>query len=187
MKFKYTFEKILDNNNLEGELALIFDRLTGKYIKSVFTPVPDLRLDHPSYAVFFETYCINTHEVVGGIKFNENGEPIKDYEIVEKEVPPMEISEKDFDELIAFNITKEYKLSKQLNLIAEAVIKIAEESKVKCKEIDDLQEMVDFIKDYKLEGEKYRDTFLKTRNAKLINVTILDKHNKGDDLQGIVF
>lgn len=186
-KFKYTFDELLEGNNLTGDMALIFDRGTGKYIKSVFMPVEGITEDHPLYVVFFENYCIQTHTVEGNVIFDDQDRPIKNYKIVELPAKPMQVSEKDFEELTAFNITKEYKLCKQINLIAAAVLSIAESNKVEDKAIKDLRKMVRFIEEYKQEGDRYRKSFIKRRGVQLMRAETLDRENKGDAFAGITY
>lgn len=186
MSLKYTFDQLYETNNLSGEMAVIFDRLNGNYIKSVFLPDPNLEDDHPAYLYFVENYCINTQTISGNVIFDKDGNPVKNYEIVDKPQKPMQVNEDDFDELTAFNITKEYKLCKQINILAAAILKLAEDKK-DSKEIKELKEMVDTIESYRVKGEEYKKDFIKRHKAELIKIEILDKHNKNNNFEGIVF
>lgn len=186
MSLKYTFDKLYEENNLSGDVAVIFDRLKGNYIKSVILPDSNLEDDHPTYVYFVENMCINTQTISGNVTFDKDGNPIKNYEIVDKSQKPMQVNEDDFDELTAFNITKEYKLCKQINILAAAILKLAE-GKKDSKELKALKEMVDTIESYRVKGEEYKKDFIKRHNAELIKIEILDKHNKNNDFEGIIF
>lgn len=183
-KFKYTLEERMRQANVPVEVQLLFNRNTGNLINALAMTVEQVGTLPEHIVLFTEHYSLNTHEPVGGIIVRPDGSVTKNYELKEKALKPMEVNERDFDDLTACNITDRYCITKQINILAESIFKIAETTGT---ELPELTEMVEFIREMKDEGKRYKEQYLKKTGAKCESYINPNDGYKGETLEGKVF
>ena len=114
-----------------------FNKLNGEFV-AVHSGVPDYNiLNHKSYDYREVEIDLSNEDIVG---------TIDNFEIVNVNEGPVEITEDMVDELARNRITKAYPLERQLSIMGQMLEKLADQAGV---DATDLKEMNDYITEAK--------------------------------------
>lgn len=139
--------------------TILFNRLNGMFITTLSIPIEECEADED---VYIRVECPGGFDsgkdiIVGGLTIHEDGSYTPNFEIKDQhEVMSRRITESQMDTNCAYKITKRYPIVKQLNVLSEALTKLATHAGV---ELDDLAEMLDYIKQCRTTNQTKKDFY----------------------------
>lgn len=152
-------ETVLMTNNLQrfGEIptpeykkikvTLIFNRLNGLFISVTDLPI-ELCDPNDLYCIYVEDKMdLNSEEVTGKLIINEDGTWEADYKIGNVREGTFRVYESQLNSTVAYKITKEYPVVRQVNILAKIIKELADKSGVDTSELDEYLDYVKLVKD----------------------------------------
>ncbi|ABY63050.1 hypothetical protein ST201phi2-1p221 [Pseudomonas phage 201phi2-1] len=126
----------------------LFNRLNGELVSVVSVAIEEAQYNESYYiarSVMYD-FGANGDKIEGKINISANGVVTDDFKVLAADEQTITIYESQMNALAAEKITSKFPLTKQINLLANAVNKLAaEHDLLKSPEFEALNEMVEFI------------------------------------------
>lgn len=148
------------------KVTLVFNKLNGAFLNANNVPFKLADQSDP-YCIYIEDKMDLAHQVLeGNLIIKPDGSWEKNYKIIDQSEAKEVIYEDQLKNLVANKITTKYKIVDQINLLSEAVMRIAEKTGV---DLPELKECLDFIALVKETNEAHKEFYSESEDVVYIS------------------
>lgn len=163
--------------------TLVFNRVNGCYLNATNVPLAYHNVDNGHYILIEDVMDLELDTVVGGLLVKPDGSYTKNYNIMPIADIKPRIFEKHLNVYTIKEITEQYPLIEQINILARAIQTLSKESEVKLPELDTF---VSFVDSVKTKNRKVKQRYIDDPECDYITeaeqAAILKEHDAGIDV-----
>lgn len=156
MKVGYRYGEIQKAEYERQTVTLIFNALNGAFLSATSVPYSDVDVTDPLCIYVVDEMNLIEDKVVGGLKIEHNEDGTytweADYKIMPQDDGTITIYESQMDMFVAESITKRYKITDQINILAKSIKILADVAGIN---IEELEEYLDFVEEVKDTNRKH--------------------------------
>lgn len=142
----------------KSQVTLIFNALNGMFLSATNIPYSMCDQSDPLCIYISDEMDIALETVVGGLTINPDKSWTANYQIVNTaEYNQNTVTEGQLDSAVAYKITKEYPVVKQINVIANALKEISEKIG---HPLPELEEYLDYVKLVKDTNKRHKEFYM---------------------------